>query len=548
MIRAVGESELEDSHRPTTLSIVRKISLLLLVVPVVCFALRPDGNWPARLIDAVASPDGSVFAAIHREEVNNPEIWRLDQNLRGGERVAQLLCEPEQFVAGADGEALVVIGEGQLMGFSTSSATRKWNRVFKMQATVTLLDGGDYFLLVEPGGKSVRVFDVRSGDELNADEWGWSGATSPLRIVERLYYRSPFFVIEGLEGGQQVAEWTGARLEQLTGAEAVEAEDYVRSGVGAEETATWDFVHRRARESSEKRTLPDGNHLQVSKSWQVPSELRIVTFPGKDLIRRKVFGRGISSYGGWFFALPIISVCFSLLLAIDGSSTGHPRRIYIDAVILWLFGALPYVAWQAELLPDHVRELQPLRLLPMLLAWLACFAFLLLVGTNRRLYTWASILVGSGFVFFLPAIALALGCRRFGFESPIQIRDRSIGENSERRIQFGIADVMLGTAAIAIFMAFGRTILDWMIAGFGYAVVLLFGLPALKNRVLAWGWLAVTAFASCRCMLTPRPQDFVLYTFPWMVLMVFALIAIYRYRVGGHEVEPEPDLGTAIVD
>ncbi|MEL6110958.1 MAG: hypothetical protein AAFU85_33545, partial [Planctomycetota bacterium] len=392
----------------------------------------------------------------------------------------------------------------------------------------------------------VSVWDVRTGEEL--DRWEQFGLTYPSFPIDRLYVRSSVLVMEGSKDRQWVLEWNGTRLQQLTGDEAEAAAASVRDGLDTAETAMWDYVGFRTQATADVVALPNGKRLQVSKNPYAASRLRIVSSRDGKVIRRKTLGRGIAAYGGWILALPIICVCFTILLVIDGSSSGHPRRIYIDGLILWLFGAVPYVAWRADLLPDHVRELQPLRFMPMLLAWLACFAFLALAGTNRRLYTWAAILVSSGFVFFFPAVALALGCRQLGFESPIQVRDRSLGENSERRIQFGIGDVMLGTAAIAIFIAFGRMILDWMIAGFGYGIVLLFGLPALKNRVLAWGWLAVTAFASCRCMLTPRPQDFVLYTFPWMVLMVFALIAIYRYRIGEHEVEPEPDSGTGLVD
>ncbi|MEL6110911.1 MAG: hypothetical protein AAFU85_33305, partial [Planctomycetota bacterium] len=115
--------------------------MLLLLVPVIWFVLRPDGDWPARLIDAVASPDGSVFAAIHREEVSNPEIWRWDEHLRGGRRVAELLCEPSHFVTGADGQILLVLGEGQMMAFSTSASRRRWSQVCEMGATMTLLEG-----------------------------------------------------------------------------------------------------------------------------------------------------------------------------------------------------------------------------------------------------------------------------------------------------------------------------------------------------------------------------------------------------------------------
>ena len=513
---------------PRTAGAVRKLALVLLLIPVFAFALRSGTRWPVRLIRAAASPDGSVWAAIHREEVTYPEIWQWDSELRHGYRAYPLLCEPYQLVTTTDGELLLVLGQGQLMVLDTETQGKLWTAACLMPARVELLEDGKSLLLVERS--SVRLLDLRRGQEIAQ----WEGNVT----LQGAFWQSPTLMFQDFAGVSVVLRCAGGNIDVLQSEVAEHWKTRLRQGVPSGETRVWN-IRKLAKNVTEEFPLPNGETLQLRQGRSATSQLSILNAEG-DLLRQKVFGNAVSVSVGWYLALPLCLVPFTLLLVWDGTVSGNRNRLYVDATILWLLFSTPFMAWYSELIPQHARELQMVRYAPMLVAWLACLGFLFLWGTDRRLYLWASILAVCCLVFLMPAVVLAYGCRKFGLESPLRSREST--EITSRKVQFGIGDAMLGTAAIALFFAVGIGILQTMIVGFGLAVLFLFGLPALKNRLLAWGWLAVTALASGWSMMTPQSDDAACYAFPWMVLMVFALMSLYRFGEDATGMDAAPEL------
>ncbi|MEO1525058.1 MAG: hypothetical protein AAFX06_06460 [Planctomycetota bacterium] len=514
--------------------VVRKAVLVLLLIPMVLFAFRPMAKWPARLIEAVPSPDGSVWVSLHREEVSQPEVWRWDQDLRGGERFATFLCEPYPFRTMAENRILIVLGQGQIMGYSTASKQRVWGIPCDMSTNLASLDDGEHLLLLERSEGRARVLHAETGRVV--DEWELMAG-----VMQRCYFQSNTLVITGdasyVPTSDFTLRWTGTKLEELTGAEADRVASNVKADVENGKAQFWDYAQHMVRNTLESGQLPNGNSLLVLKTpFLLSEELRVVAPPEGTVVRRKVLSSRHQPAGAWSLGLPAIYVCFVALLVWDGTHSANPRRFAIDSSILCLVYSLPFIAWQSDLMPEHIRSQQSMRFLPMLLAWFVSGIFFVLAGTNRRLYFWASILVSSLFVFFLPSVLLAFACRWFGIESPIRIRDQA-KEGADRKMQFGIGDVMIGTAAIAIFLSFGVSMVELMVGGLGGAVVLLLGLPALKYRALAWGWLAMAAVLSCMAMMLTKPETAAYSSIHWMVLMVFAVVSLYRV---GSRSEQEP--------
>jgi hypothetical protein len=208
---------------------------------------------------------------------------------------------------------------------------------------------------------------------------------------------------------------------------------------------------------------------------------------------------------------------------------------------LTAFFTLPYIAGLGEIVPEEFVESQWQAIAVITLAVISCSLFLLLLLAERPLYIWAIVITSCFVPFLLPSSLSALILRGYRFRSPFDLRVGSGGSLIDRgKIRFGIGEMLMATAALAILLSVGLSVLDLIPFGVAYAVVLVAAVLLSLDRTVARltvgiCTLAIVGLACGQSRFSPTGWAS---EHLFMAVLTFSCLRIYGYAVSRPSAEP----------
>ncbi|MEL6110910.1 MAG: hypothetical protein AAFU85_33300, partial [Planctomycetota bacterium] len=544
------------SRRSQLATAMRRVLMVLAMFAVIVVLQRQNSQWPVKLLGANAAADGTILVSLLRnQQLQYPEIWHWDKTLRKGSRWRTLRAAPARFESARAGSVWLILGDEQLRAFDTQTKTLLWRRLNEDSFFEIAVLNDTYVLYVDDlYDPVIRVIDALSGKDVS--QWKSNGK------VKRYVIGAETLLIEESDR-QVVLRWTGAELvevenpkrelSQLWGqvsllqAEIWEPDSY---RVISSEGRSRRLVRPSKPNVLGTKTLvpkSDGRTVETTPTgrWRDGAEIRVVASDGT-VLHRRVLNASESERSAIAALISLVVTAVVLVGTYDGLHASNPWRPFFDGLILLVFFAVCFCAWDRSLWPANESRFDAVRALPSVIASASCLAFLGLAATRRKFYVWLALLFACCLVFLVPPVIVALIRRHRGFRWPTP----NVGTGSDEspatrsRGQFGIADVMLATTGVALLLAVSTAsgaelMMNAAISGVVFGVLVAVGFVIMRSQGFAWFTLAVACFLSCQSLQSRDPSIGMWMAFSPMILMVFAFLSI-RVPVdcSGNHVEP----------
>lgn len=523
--------------------------LLLLLVPITIASQICTSSWPVMLEGVAASKTGPIYVAFSYEDVNGVEIWQWSRDLSQRRRV----CRTTNYYltglsANADGRIIVCESPYEVAGLDATTGRRIWQKVIESEAKAHLLPDDRHLLLVEVGlanAVTVSVLDIETGAII--DSQVFNDAVGGFRpMLKQVDFIDDTATLQFSDSSQICLRYSAGGLQVLNGAQPTRV-------AANNTTRMYQFIGRGFWTSKRLELLDQRDSLTATRdvvlvpsTTNTPSTIRVVDAASGDVIHQDRLGISLALREALVIGIAIASIVWVTLLLFD--SDASVKRMLINAATLVGFFTLPFIPVTGDMIPQWIVDRQWQNILAIPAAVLASVLFLVALGTERRLIVWAMLLFACLFPFLMPAIVAGVGLRTIGLRSPWRIGGASEGSMlDEGRLRFGISDLLLISAALAVFCGVGHSNLFLMAVGIGYTTAFLVSLLFSVDRSIARIGIVISTIAIVLCVCGGpwfagiKAAAVCLLTFPFLRMHGFAL----RFRRRPNESQQTKELAIA---
>ena len=364
--------------------------LVLLLLPIVAAAQLFVNSWPASIV-GVAASRGPIFAAVTHGRLNGVEIWQWSRDLSERETVWRLpILYFKRLSATQDGSLLICDGPHETYAFDVDQRRQLWSRGTVNTSATHLVESDQYLMLVDAadfgnGPAALTLLETRSGEVVDRIQVNDQvGVRRP--SLYQVYFDSDLVTLRFSD--QQVVSIAsdGGKLRRV---------DYTVqvTDVLASEGKLWAITGQGRNESRRLSPMPTRDSLDsmtevriAGPTSRAASAIRIVKADTNHVIQEDHLGVGYTTKCLLAFVVMVGTAVWVMLLMRHGTRSDLRYRAFIDLAILAAFFSLPYVAGLGDVTPQAILRAQVTRIFAVPLGAVACLLFLLLMGTQRKIY------------------------------------------------------------------------------------------------------------------------------------------------------------------
>ena len=517
---------------------------LLVFLLIVILGQWTGNSWDVHWREVVVSKNGRIFTVSKYRGQLGAEIWEWKSDLSSRRHVAELWNFYGRLHCSKDGSILVCDTGSSVFAVDTATNQRLWENENSVFRRVHLLDDDRHGVFVAIEGMQIiflQVFDIRTGQIKDKFTDLPIQANDPMGQVHLIEDGIAFC---GSKGQNATVRWTGNEMFRADLAAS-------KSELAGARTLYDVGPRYRGLNTKQSRTgeLPNGRMVEVQNA-SADKSCRIMI--NNDVGNRIESIKRIGLSPNWWLASAIAFVALGVfwvhLLMRDAVATGMPSRLRLLIDLSWITLTLAFVTTPGlgEFVPDGLIQIRLWHVTAFASAVLVWSIYSLVAGLRKPSYVWALLIGSCAVPVVLPPVLLALWWRKLGFTSRFWFRepcDQSSTEDQPAKgenlgFRFGIREVLLVTAAIAVFAGVGIQTAEFFTAGLGYALVVLLafalgsGNRTAKATVLICSLIALAAVASHGV----RGEGAWASLHTVHVVLVFSFASVYGYGFARTEV------------
>ncbi|MGI9473185.1 MAG: hypothetical protein ACR2NZ_16710 [Rubripirellula sp.] len=459
-----------------------------------------------KLHEVVLSADGHVFASSSFRSSTANTIHHWQPGLTDRKRVVSSTIPVHSLACTHDGELLLYVEGGVLIGYDPKANSIRWTcDVGEAQNVDVFPIMRDKFtVLIEnalsskfAGRRPPKLHIVRNTDGLLVGSIDDISSRHVTCVGDCLNYfdrsSSPRSVqILASQGGP--SELISTELSSRVAGRDQSAATTMNE---PELAAVWSGHLRpplRYRSSRGEHTVTyTSSPLSFAPSRLVMSNL----VEGKTIGERWISLRRVHVVTISIIAA-ILLIGWLMLLTFDADGDLSSRRLWTDVVILFVVTMLTCIDYGWAIGLNSISWEANARAPALLIGVVLSLLFIVPLASDRPFHLWGLFLVACAFPLLAPMLGLALLLKYLGFQfelypktsritmvpqvfkSPTAKEEPIETESSSPGIRFGIREMMMVTAGIAIFISIGWQSFFMLVAGIGLAMVL--GFAALLSH------------------------------------------------------------------
>ncbi|MGB7346021.1 MAG: hypothetical protein WBD20_17520 [Pirellulaceae bacterium] len=467
--------------------------LLLAAIPILVAAQIVLRYQEAEVLQYLDRPDGSGAALLRNLSNGNREIIAWDAGLTNRRKIYSMTLSAGSLrqigiTSDAKGERIAFLHRQSMICIQADDGTPLWKSeplALIGDATRTNFVNDGQHLVVSTRERHhaeghMIVLETAAGNVVSS---------SKIEQVVRYLVKKNRLAIQYGRDHKRSGQWDVLQIDKDE-ASLVKSHPFVPSEmlsnglqVDLDVTIQASFVRR----ASEARKLYSKHSPTVdleNRTWMVPA-----TFVGKGKFQGKSLRVDSMAFSECVLLLLFVGLAaanWAIFLVRDGQRSDWQWRPVIDAVLLTVFlavlcvqlGGTGWMSGQASSQPAFILRSAPIffqSCLPSLLSALTLVAALgVLFWERRPAYVWAAVFTCCALPVLLPLVAICLIAMKAGYQL-IDSGDKSesaalatiddseddvvgpiAAEFQRRRLRFGISEMMLATAGLAIFFGIGQ--------------------------------------------------------------------------------------------